>query len=381
MIDTDTDVQRSRAAIPLLQAPGFNAAAVLETLADATEILKLRKGTRLYSQGIAADAIYFVESGSVKVTIGSVKDREAVLSRRGPGEFFGEKCLLGHALRVCTATTIEPSTVLKVPKQSMIEAFRSSPRVYENFIASLVVSNVAEESMACHKLFSYPEQRLARVLLKLNRYDGHHLLRDSRISQANLESLGSLVGVSPSRVLRFLNQFRKLGLIHDDPNGGIAVRSEMLADMVLAAKPPAPAIDQFPPRAHPKERPTEALLTTVRQSERHWKETACPGISTCELFENASEGQGAILVKMEPGARYPDHQHMAREQFYIIDGDVRVGPLTLRAGDYHRAEASTYHRQVSTKEGCMCIMLGDVSSISAKVRTRVTDTLLQAPPR
>src|SRR5436190_10849014 len=174
---------------PARQSSGFDSECLLETIAEARQILKLRKGARLFSQGTQADAIYFIESGHVKVTIASVKNREAVLSLRGPGEFLGEGCMVGQALRVSTATTVEPSTVSRVPKESMIQALRSAPRLSEKFIASLVVCNLEEESIACHELFSHHEKRLARVLLKLNRYGGHYLLRDSRISQSGLETL------------------------------------------------------------------------------------------------------------------------------------------------------------------------------------------------
>src|SRR5438128_2031502 len=84
---------------------------MLENIIEGKEILKLRKGIKLFSQGAEADAIYFIQSGRVKVTIASVQGKEAVLAVLGPRDFLGEGCLVGQSLRVSTAATTESSTV------------------------------------------------------------------------------------------------------------------------------------------------------------------------------------------------------------------------------------------------------------------------------
>ena len=206
---------------------------MLENIIEGKEILKFRKGIKLFSQGAEADAIYFIQSGSVKVTTASVQGKQAVLAMLGPRDFFGEGCLVGQSLRINTATTTKSSTVFEIQKRAMLQALHAQPELSEKFIASLLVRNIAMEKDIGDQLFNHTERRLARVLLKLSRYGQHDFLPDAKLSQLSHETLANLVGTTPSRILHFLNKFRRLGLIHSNGNGEIMVRAEMLADMVL----------------------------------------------------------------------------------------------------------------------------------------------------
>ena len=206
---------------------------MLENIIEGKEILKLRKGIKVFSQGDAAGAIYFIQSGRVKVTITSVKGKEAVLAMLGPREFFGEGCLVGQSLRISTATTTESSTVFEIHKRAMLQALRAQPELSEKFVASLLARNIDMEEDICDQLFNHNENRLARVLLKLSRYGQHDFLPDAKLSQVSQETLAELVGTTCSQISRFLNKFKELGLIYDNGNGEIMVRAEMLADMVL----------------------------------------------------------------------------------------------------------------------------------------------------
>jgi CRP/FNR family cyclic AMP-dependent transcriptional regulator len=206
---------------------------MLESIIEGKEILKLRKGIKLFSQRAEADSIYFIQTGRVKVTIASAKGKEAVLAMLGPRDFFGEGCLVGQSLRISTATTTESSTVFKIQKRAMLQALHAQPELSEKFVASLLIRNIDMEEHICDQLFNHSENRLARVLLKLSRYGQHDFLPDAKLSQLSHETLADLVGTSRSRILHFLNKFRKLGLIHSNGNGEIMVKAEMLADMVL----------------------------------------------------------------------------------------------------------------------------------------------------
>jgi CRP/FNR family cyclic AMP-dependent transcriptional regulator len=204
---------------------------MLENIIDGKEILKLRKGIKVFSQGADGDAIYFIQSGKVKVTIAPDESTEAVLAILGPGDFFGEGCMVGQSVRICTATTTESSTVFEIQKQAMLQALNAKPELSEKFIASLIVRNIDVEEDICNQLFNPVEKRLAHVLLKLSRYGG--LRSDAELSQLSHETLPELVGTTSSQIFRFLNKFRRLGLIYDDGNGGLRVRGDMLRDMVL----------------------------------------------------------------------------------------------------------------------------------------------------
>src|SRR5438128_12535939 len=132
---------------------------MLENIIEGKEILKLRKGIKVFSQGAEADSIYFIQSGRVKVTIASVKGKEAVLAMLGPRNFFGEGCLVGQSLRVSTAATTESSTVFEIQKRAMLQALHASPELSEKFVASLLVRNIDMEEDICDQLFNHSEHR------------------------------------------------------------------------------------------------------------------------------------------------------------------------------------------------------------------------------
>lgn len=359
---------------------------LIESINDGKKKLRVGKGTTVFSQGANADAIYFIQSGKVKITLRPGRGEEIALATLEPDDFFGEGCLVGQSLRPLTATAISPSLLVKIEKEAMLRAFQIQPELSKTFIASLIARTIDIEENICNHLFSDVEKRLAHVLLKLHRYGRTDFLPNAELSQLSNETLANLVGTTRAQMTQSLGSFKRLGLIHNNENGEIVVRAEMMIDMVLAGKP-SPHLDE---RVQHRNRqrhlavpvltsrsrkvaslPSLAPLETIRANERRWLETPYPGIWICNLFGDTTEKHGAILVKMAAGALYPDHQHMGREQFYVIEGDVRVGTDILIAGDYHRAEASTYHKRVTTRHGCTCIILGYVGSISAKQLTTI----------
>jgi len=201
---------------------------------EGKKVLKLRKDSRLFSQGAETSALYFIHSGRVKLTVAPVQGKEVVLlTLLGPREFFGEGCLVGQSLRISTAITTESSTIFEIQKRSMLEALRAQPALSEKFLASLLIRNIDMEQDIGDRLFKQTEKRLARVLLKLSRYGHHDFLPDAKLSKLSEETLAQLVGTTPARIQHFLDKFRKLGLLHYYHDGKIVVRAEMLSDMLL----------------------------------------------------------------------------------------------------------------------------------------------------
>ncbi len=200
-------------------------------LKDGKTILHFKKGDKIFCQGDPADSIYFVQSGRIKVTIVSALGKEAVLTMLGAGAFLGESCLIGHTLRVGTATAVQPSASTRVEKGAMLSALHAQPDLAEKFTASLLARNIELEEDLCDQLFNHSEKRLARVLLKLARFGKEDTTSDNRLPHMSHETLAEMVGTTRSRVTHFMNKFRRLGLI--DYNGHITVRPELLTDVVL----------------------------------------------------------------------------------------------------------------------------------------------------
>ncbi len=204
---------------------------LLQGITAGKSRLTLKKSSRIFSQGAQTDALYFIESGKVKISVVSTRGREAVLAILGGRDFFGEGCLVGQPLRISTATALESSVLFRVETQAMLRALTSQPRFNEKFIAALLARNISLEEDLCDQLFNHSEKRLARVLLKLARLRQHGTLSGAGIPLLSHETLAEMVGTTRSRITHFMNKFRKMGLI--DYNGKLIVRTELLTDVVL----------------------------------------------------------------------------------------------------------------------------------------------------
>ena len=212
-------------------SPDPYVATLLGRVSEGKHVMSVPKGKKIFSQGDRADAIYFIQSGRVKITVVSSAGKEAVLAMLGPHDFLGEGALVGQSLRMSTATTLGATTLFQVEKRAMLRAFHDQPELSEKFMASLLARNIDLEEDLCDQLFNHSEKRLARVLLKLARLRGHGVVSDATIPTLSHETLAEMVGTTRSRITHFMNKFRKMGLI--DYNGGLSVRTELLTDLVL----------------------------------------------------------------------------------------------------------------------------------------------------
>ena len=154
---------------------------LLEKISEGKRVLNPQKGEKIFSQGDQADAIFFIQSGKVKITVLSVAGKEAVIAVLGARSFLGEGALVGQPLRISTATVLAPSSVFRIEKMSMLRALHEQVELSEKFIAALLVRNIDLEEDLCDQLFNHSKKRLARVLLKLARLREHDAVRDARI--------------------------------------------------------------------------------------------------------------------------------------------------------------------------------------------------------
>ena len=166
----------------------------------------------VFSQGDAADSVFFIEQGKVKVTVVSEQGKEAVVAILGPGEFFGEGCLAGQPRRMVTATTMRESTIVRLEKTAIIRVLHDEPAFSEMFISHLLARNIRVEEDLVDQLFNSSEKRLARALLLLANF-GKEGRPESIAAKISQETLAEMIGTTRSRVSFFMNKFRQLGFI------------------------------------------------------------------------------------------------------------------------------------------------------------------------
>src|SRR5580698_11428774 len=92
----------------------------------------------IFSQGDTADAVFYIQSGTVKLTAASTRRKKAIIAFLQRGSFFGEGCLGEQPLRICTARSIGPSNITRLRKESTIRTLKRDPRFATLFVEYLL---------------------------------------------------------------------------------------------------------------------------------------------------------------------------------------------------------------------------------------------------
>jgi len=211
--------------MPSKHAFPFDPKIFLRRIGSRRTSREYRNKQPIFSQGDAADAMFYVEAGNVKLTVLSKRGKKAVIAVFRRGDFFGEGCLGTPSLRVSTATAVHMSTIVRVEKAAIVRIIHDDPVFARLFIAHLLsrVARVEEDLLA--QLFNSSEKRLARTLLMLANF-GTPSKPHPAILKVSQGTLAEMIGTTRSRVSFFMNRFRKLGLI--DYNGSLHVHKELL---------------------------------------------------------------------------------------------------------------------------------------------------------
>jgi CRP/FNR family cyclic AMP-dependent transcriptional regulator len=206
--------------------PAFDAQAFLDSAGIARKMKEFKKAEVVYAQGDAAQSVMYLQSGGMKLTVVNEVGKEAVVAILEPGDFFGEGCLAGQSVRMGTATSITPSTVLVIEKSAMFKVLHEEHALSDRFIKFMLARNIRIEEDLVDQLFNSSEKRLARTLLLLARY-GKEDQPHGVLHQVSQETLAEMIGTTRSRVNFFMNKFRKLGFI--EYNGGLQINTSLLS--------------------------------------------------------------------------------------------------------------------------------------------------------
>ena len=206
-------------------APRFDLEAFLGSAGIRRKVTAFRRKQRVFAQGDAANAVFYVQEGAVKLSVLSAAGKEAVVGMMGPGDFFGEGCLAGQPLRMGSATALVPTRLMVVEKKTMMRVLHEQHALADRFLLYVLERNIRIEEDLIDQLFNSSEKRLARALLLMARYGMKGPPRKAiKVPQ---EMLAEMVGTTRSRVSYFMNKFRKLGFI--EYNGGIRVHDALLS--------------------------------------------------------------------------------------------------------------------------------------------------------
>src|SRR5438876_6738284 len=211
------------------QIRAFNPNPFLATIGDGRTILAVDKKQTIFTQGDAADAVFYIQKGKVRLTVVSKIGKEATIGILSEGNFFGEGSLAGQVLRMGSAAAMTDCELLRVEKKAMMDALHREHTFSDLFVAYLLARNIRYEEDLVDQLFNSSEKRLARVLLLLAHF-GKEGIPEAVVPKISQETLAAMIGTTRSRVSFFMNRFRKLGFIHYAGGGeaGLQVHSSLL---------------------------------------------------------------------------------------------------------------------------------------------------------
>jgi CRP/FNR family transcriptional regulator, cyclic AMP receptor protein len=205
--------------------PTFNPQTFFNRIGNGKTTLDSPKRQILFSQGDTADAVFYIQTGKVKLTVVSPHGKEAVIVILEPGSFFGEGCIAGQLVHLATATTVEAARIVRIDKPSMLRLLQDDRTFSALFLTYMLARNVRIQEDLVDQLFNSSEKRLARALLLMAHF-GKEGKREEVIPKISQETLAEMIGTTRSRVSFFMTRFKKMGLIHYD--GGLHVHSSLL---------------------------------------------------------------------------------------------------------------------------------------------------------
>ena len=212
---------------------GVSPSLIRTELGNGRSIIPYRKRQVVFRQGDAADAVFFVHKGKLKVTVVSTQGKEAIAAILEAHQFFGEACLAGQTHRLVTVTTMTDTVVERIEKPEMLRLIQEDPAFSQMFLNHILNRTIRVEADLVDQLFNSSEKRLARLLLLLAHY-GTEGKPEPILADINQATLAEMIGTTRSRVSFFMNRFRKLGLI--SYNGHIEVHKSLLS-LVLHEQP------------------------------------------------------------------------------------------------------------------------------------------------
>lgn len=109
----------------------------LRAIAGQMRRRRFRRNEVIFHQGDIGDSLQVVASGGVKIVLPSTEGEEAIIASLKPGEFFGELALLDGSPRSTTATAIEQTETLALPREPFLQLLSEDPRLVRALLHAL----------------------------------------------------------------------------------------------------------------------------------------------------------------------------------------------------------------------------------------------------
>jgi CRP-like cAMP-binding protein len=194
-------------------------ARILESLANSLRRRRFRRNEVIFHQGDPGDSLHVVASGAVKIVLPSAEGEEAIIATLRPGDFFGELALLDGAPRSATATALEQSETLVLPRPVFVDLLDTLPGLRDALLADLAkelrrLTGHVEE-LHFLDLAGRLAMRLSRLAQEAQPGGGGEVRLNWPYTQSDL---AAMIGGTRQSVNRLLNELVEDGLIRIEPD-------------------------------------------------------------------------------------------------------------------------------------------------------------------
>lgn len=192
------------------------------------------RNTHLYNRGDHDSHVFVVERGQVKTYTISHDGKDCLLSLYGPGEVFGELCVLQTG-RTETASTMIATKVYRISAAELLRVL-AREGMLEEFVRHEAMRIAEQQELITSFVTMNSERRLAVRILHLARQLGTAHPSGTRIQERiTQEELASMVGTTRSRVGFFLKRFSDAGFVQRTGDSFLLVEEEGLLAYVNSA--------------------------------------------------------------------------------------------------------------------------------------------------
>ncbi len=191
--------------------------------------ITIAKNACVYQRGEPDQAVYFIESGQIKMLLRSPEDRDCLLAIHTAGDIFGELCLAGLSTRLGTAIAMEESVLKQIPRPQFFARLERDSLFVVGFVQYLAARLADQQEVIANLTTVDSEQRLGKTLLRLAATLGKKNPTSIRIElRITHEELSEMVGTTRPRISVFMQRLKKLGLIEINTEHFLIIKEKEL---------------------------------------------------------------------------------------------------------------------------------------------------------
>lgn len=210
-------------------------------LLSRVEVMQRRRGEVVFQQGDPAAELWLIANGRVKLTRTTTDQRETVLAVLGPGEVFGETCLLEGTPRAATATAISDTTLALVSSADVDLIIDSHPDVVPQLMQVLARRLRNANELLSELAFRDVPGRVAKALIDLSARFGERTADGIHVAHGlTQEELAQFVGASREAVNKALSDFAARGWLRLQMRAVRLLNIERLQRRAHLLPPPPP---------------------------------------------------------------------------------------------------------------------------------------------